>query len=111
MTLGQLIRREREARGWSRATLAVKLGEIGDPPTTYGDTKLGALEKDLVRYINPDLVRRLIEVLELDPDEAVEAAYPEVVELLSVGGARPARAAGGAGVGRPADQGLGTNRK
>ncbi|SRR6266540_1058043 len=103
MTLGQLIRREREARGWSRSTLAVKVGEIGDPPTTYGDTKLAALEKDLVRYINPALVRRLVEVLELDPEEAWRAAYPEVAEavLTAVGGGRPARAAG---AGDPASQ-------
>jgi len=99
MTLGQLIRREREVRGWSRSRLGVKLGEIGDPPTTYGDTKIGALEKDLVRYISPDLVRRLIEVLELDPVAAWRAAYPEVAEALltAVGGARPARAPGAGG--------------
>lgn len=82
MTFGQLIRQAREARGWSRATLAVKIGEVGDPPKTYGDTKLATLERDMVRYVSPALVRRLVEVLNLEPRAAWRAAYPEVAEGL-----------------------------
>lgn len=109
MTFGQLIRQEREVRGWSRATLGVKIGEIGDPPTTYGDTKLAALEKDLVQSLKPALVRRLIEVLELDPETAWRAAYPEVAEAVL--SARGGAGAGGAGTRKgPADQGRGTFR-
>ena len=110
-TFGQLVRDAREARGWSRATLGVEIGRIGEPLRAHGDTQIARLERDWRRWQDPDLVRRLIEVLELDPVEAWRATYPEVVEavLTAVGGDRPARAAG-AGVGRPADQALGTNR-
>ncbi len=116
LTFGQLVRAAREVHAWSRSDLGVLLGNLGtgDSPRTFGDSKIQRLENDQLRYLNPGLVRRLIEVLELEPEAAWRAAYPEVAEavLTAVGGPRPARAArvAGAGDGPASDLGRAPSR-
>ena len=78
-TFGQFVRTAREARGWSRATLSVRLGEVGEKRQTYGDMQVTRIERDDRRYLDPALVARLIEVLDLDAGEAWAAAYPDII--------------------------------
>lgn len=79
-TFGQLVRAAREAKRWSRSDLGVELGRINGK--TFGDSKVQRLENDWQVHKAPALVRRLVEVLGLDPAMAWGLAYPETAAAL-----------------------------
>ena len=110
LAFGRKIQAGRRAKRLSAAKLGALLGQH-DPELALGDTEVRRIEAGMRRNLPPELIARLIEVLELDPVKTWQETYPEIVEavLTAVGGDRPTRAAG-AGVGRPADQASGTNR-
>ena len=99
-TFGQMVHAARRAKGWSAVRLGVEVG-LRERELAMNENQVRRLENDDRAALPSRLVATVIQVLELDPEKARDAAYPEVAALTAVGGA---------GGGRSADQASGTNR-
>jgi hypothetical protein len=97
MTFGQMVRSARRARKWSAARLGVEVG-LRAPELTMGEAQVRRIEGDDRVSLPSRLVAMLIEVLELNPDEAVRAAYPEVVDAVLSAAGQPGRQQGRGGI-------------
>lgn len=88
LAFGRKIQAARRAKRLSAAKLGALLGQH-DADLALGDTEVRRIEAGMRRNLPPELIARLIEVLELEPAETWRETYPEVVEavLTAVGGA------------------------
>jgi len=69
---GQMIEAARLERGWTRSKLAAGIGILPDGSALDATQVRRLVEGG--RVLDPDLIRRLIELLGLDPAEAWEAS-------------------------------------
>lgn len=69
---GQMIETARMARGWTRSKLAAGIGILPDGSALDATQVRRLVEGG--RVLDPDLIYRLINLLELDPAEAWEAS-------------------------------------
>lgn len=73
-TLGQIVRRERESRGWTQAQLGDRLN--------ISQQSVASLEADELKR-TPSYILKLIEVLELDPRQVPEINKPVEVKFTA----------------------------
>jgi hypothetical protein len=70
---GRLVDQAMRDKGWGQGRVAVAIGVLPDGKV-WDATRVGRLRAGKVRHLDRELVGRLVDVLDLDPAEAWEAA-------------------------------------